>query len=54
MNGILGKPDLIDIKQLEAACRELSKKDIKVVQKDNVKFDPKEKGQKPIVTKGIL
>jgi len=39
--------------KLEAVCKGMSSKPVKVVAKDNVKFDFKIKGQKPVVTKEI-
>jgi hypothetical protein len=39
--------------ELEACCKEMSSKPVKMTKKDDVKFDFKIKGQKPVVTKGI-
>jgi hypothetical protein len=52
--GLIGKPDTFDLSALEKACKEMSKKEVKVVKKNEVKFDFKEKGKKPVVTKDIL
>lgn len=52
--GLLGKPDALDLTPLENACKEQSNKEVKVVKKNEVKFDFKEKGKKAIVTKDIL
>jgi hypothetical protein len=41
------------ITKLEAACKEMSSKPVKVNKKADVKFDFKIKGQKAIVTKEI-
>ena len=41
------------VKELEACCKEMSSKPVKMTKKADVKFDFKIKGQKPIVTKGI-
>ena len=41
------------VKELEACCKEMSSKPVKMTKKDDVKFDFKIKGQKPVVTKGI-
>lgn len=35
------------------ACKEISPKEIKSREQDQVKFDAKEKGKKPVITKGI-
>uniref|UniRef100_A0A7S3CS37 Alanyl-transfer RNA synthetases family profile domain-containing protein n=1 Tax=Strombidium rassoulzadegani TaxID=1082188 RepID=A0A7S3CS37_9SPIT len=53
--GLLGsneQKELVD--ELQAACKEMSTKEVKVTKKEDVKFDFKIKGQKPIVTKGVL
>ena len=52
--GLLGtteKKDLVD--QLEEIAKKTSSKPVKAMRKDNVKFDFKIKGQKPVVTKDI-
>jgi hypothetical protein len=44
---------MLDVSKLEALCKELSSKEVKARMQDQVKFDFKEKGKKPVVTKGI-
>lgn len=51
--GLLGKPTLLEVAKLEALCKENSSKEVKARTQDQVKFDFKEKGKKPVVTKGI-
>jgi hypothetical protein len=51
--GLLGKPTLLDVSKVEALCKEHSTKEVKARTQDQVKFDYKEKGKKPVVTKGI-
>lgn len=51
--GLLGKPTLFNVTALETLCRETSSKEVKARAQDQVKFDYKEKGKKPVVTKGI-
>lgn len=51
--GLLGKPDLLNIKELEELCKTISTKEVKARSQDQVKFDFKEKGKKPVVTKGV-
>ena len=51
--GLLGKPILLEVAKLEALCKENSSKEVKARTQDQVKFDFKEKGKKPVVTKGI-
>lgn len=51
--GLLGKPELLNVSQIEAVCKEASTKEVKARTQDQVKFDFKEKGKKPVVTKGI-
>ena len=51
--GLLGKKDLFAPEELEGLCKEMSKKGVKLQKKDQVKFDFKEKGKKPVVTKDI-
>ena len=51
--GLLGKPALLDVSKVEALCKEHSTKEVKARTQDQVKFDFKEKGKKPVVTKGI-
>jgi len=52
--GLLGTKDNKEfLTKLEAVCKGMSSKPVKVVAKDNVKFDFKIKGQKPVVTKEI-
>ena len=41
------------VTDIEAYCKEASKKAVKLNKKDDVKFDYKIKGQKPVVTKGV-
>ena len=41
------------VKDLEALCKEMSTKPVKMTKKADVKFDFKIKGQKPVVTKEI-
>lgn len=52
--GLIGKSGQFDITALEQACKEMSKKEVKTVKKNEVKFDFKEKGKKPVVTKDVL
>lgn len=52
--GLLGVKDMIDIAPIEKITREVSKKEVKVQKMDQVKFNTKEKGKKPIATKDIL
>jgi hypothetical protein len=52
--GLLGKSDLLDIGFLEEALKGMCKKEIKSQKKNEVKFDFKTKGSKPIVTKNVL
>ena len=40
--------------EIEAICKQTSSKEVKSRTADQVKFDFKEKGKKPVVTKGIL
>lgn len=42
------------VNELETLCKQMSPKPVKAAIKDNVKFDYKIKGQKPVVTKEIL
>jgi hypothetical protein len=52
--GLLGTDKCDDlVNELEACCKEMSSKPVKMTKKGDVKFDFKIKGQKPIVTKGI-
>ena len=51
--GLLGKPALLEVGKIEALCKEHSTKEVKARTQDQVKFDYKEKGKKPVVTKGI-
>ncbi len=51
--GILGNPASLNLDALETLCKETSTKETKISKKDEVKFDFKVKGKKPIVTKGI-
>ena len=51
--GLLGKPSLLDVAAVEAICKENSSKEVKARSQDQVKFDFKEKGKKPVVTKGV-
>ena len=41
------------VTDIEAYCKEASKKAVKLNKKADVKFDYKIKGQKPVVTKGV-
>jgi hypothetical protein len=41
------------VTDIEAYCKEASKKPVKLNKKGDVKFDFKIKGQKPVVTKGV-
>jgi len=41
------------VTDIEAYCKEVSKKPVKLNKKADVKFDFKIKGQKPVVTKGV-
>lgn len=51
--GLLGKPTMLEVAKVEALCKEHSSKEVKARVQDQVKFDFKEKGKKPVVTKGI-
>jgi hypothetical protein len=52
--GLIGNKDSEEmIGKLEASCKEMSSKPVKMTKKADVKFDFKIKGQKPIVTKDI-
>ena len=52
--GLIGFKDCEElVKQIEAACKEMSSKPVKMNKKNDVKFDFKIKGQKAIVTKDI-
>lgn len=53
MVGLLGKPTMLNIPSIEATCKEKSTKEVKSRSTDTVKFDFKEKGKKPVVTKGV-
>lgn len=54
MLGLIGFKDCEElVKQIEAACKEMSSKPVKMNKKNDVKFDFKIKGQKAIVTKDI-
>ena len=54
--GLLGNPQGIDVNAIEHVCKEFGnkEKEIKVAKKTEVKFDFKEKGSKPVVTKDIM
>ena len=53
--GLIGNKDLDGfVTEMEAICKEASKKPVKVNKKADVKFDFKIKGQKPVVTKDII
>jgi hypothetical protein len=52
--GLLSSPEILNVPSVEEVCKSLSTKEIKSRQQDKVKFDPKEKGKKPIETKGIV
>lgn len=51
--GLIGKPELLAVPAIEAVCKESSTKEVKSRTADQVKFDFKEKGKKPVVTKGV-
>ena len=51
--GLLGKKGMFELEALEKLCKETSTKEVKCRQQDQVKFDFKEKGKKPVLTKGI-
>ena len=52
--GLLGKPNAPVVESLDKACKEMSTgKEVKCRMQDQVKFDFKEKGKKPVVTKGV-
>ena len=52
--GLMGTKDFKEtVTQLEALCKEMSSKPVKMAVKAEVKFDYKIKGQKPVVTKDI-
>jgi len=51
--GLLGKPELLTVAEVEAECKAKSSKEVKARSSDTVKFDFKEKGKKPVVTKGV-
>jgi hypothetical protein len=52
--GLLARPDMVDVAQIEEEVKKTSTCEVKVQKRDTLKFDPKKKGVKPIVTKGIL
>jgi hypothetical protein len=52
--GLVGNPESVDVAKIEEVCKESSTKPVKAVKKNDVKFDEKIKGKKPIVTKGVL
>ena len=51
--GLLGNPTLLNVPSIEEACKASSTKEVKSRSQDQVKFDFKEKGKKPVVTKGV-
>ena len=52
---MIGSKEATDlVTELEACCKEMSSKPVKVNKKNEVKFDFKIKGQKPIVTKEVI
>lgn len=52
--GLIGdKPNADLLKALEGTCKQMSKKEVKLNSKNQVKFDFKIKGQKPVVTKDV-
>lgn len=52
--GLIGNKDCDElVTKLEALCKEMSSKQVKVNKKADVKFDFKIKGQKAVVTKDI-
>lgn len=51
--GLLGDPKLLDLNALQEIVKGMTTKEIKMNQRDQVKFDFKEKGKKPVITKGI-
>ena len=46
MIGILGKKDMLDVKELEVILQKMSSKPVKTQVKEQVKFEFKEKGKK--------
>lgn len=51
--GLLGKQDMLNVDEIEKLCKSLSSKEVKVQKKDQVKFEFKEKGAKPVITKNV-
>lgn len=51
---MIGSKDLFNVEAFEKAIKEMSTKEVKVVKKNEVKFDFKEKGKKPVVTKDVM
>jgi len=51
--GLLGYDGMLNVKRIEDTCKESSSKEVKSRINDTVKFDFKEKGKKPVVTKGV-
>ena len=52
--GLLGSAGVLNVASIEAFAKTVSTKEIKSRQQDQVKFDSKEKGKKPVVTKGVV
>jgi len=44
---------MLPVETIEKMCKEMSSKEVKSRTQDTVKFDFKEKGKKPVVTKGV-
>ena len=52
---LLASKDLgVNFEQLEEACKAMSSKTVKLQLKKEVKYDYKEKGKKPVVTKEVV
>ena len=51
--GLLGNPALLEVPAIVELCKESSSKEVKARTQDQVKFDFKEKGKKPVVTKDV-
>jgi hypothetical protein len=51
--GLLGDPKMLDLPSVVEIAKGMATKEVKMNQRDQVKFDFKEKGKKPITTKGV-
>ena len=52
--GLLGSGGVLNVASIEEFAKTISTKETKSRQQDQVKFDSKEKGKKPVVTKGVV